>query len=181
MSEALFTAVVMLGAIFIFIFLFVLLHKRGHHKKLAKQRVVLADVTWKNKLELGEQETINNHLLAIDNINFILLYINFCNEKEDVRLIDLWQIKSAKVTTEDTSIYEQRSGKSVLVDKKVIKLQLEITLADVTPKVNLVLYQFSNGMQEFVQIKTRAEHWCQLITSAVQELPHPSKQIRKYA
>ncbi|MCW3110069.1 MAG: hypothetical protein JWQ09_4575 [Segetibacter sp.] len=181
MNETLFIAAIILGAIFLFIILFVLLHKRGHNKKIARQKIVLADIIWKNKLELAVQETINSYLLALDKVNFILLYINFSNEKEEVVLIDLWQVRTVKVTTEDNSIYEQRKGKSVLVDKQVSKLQLEITSVDVEQKTNLVLYEYKDGMQNFVEIKRRADYWCQLINKAVQELPHPSKQSSKYA
>jgi hypothetical protein len=181
MSETLFIAAIILGAIFIFIIFFVLLHKKGHNKKIARQKVVLADILWKNKLEISVQETINNYLIAIDKVNFILLYINFSKEKEEVILIDLWQIKAIKVTTEDNSIYEQRKGKPVLIDKQVSKLQLEITLVDVEAKANLILYEYKDGVQNFLQIKRSANYWCDLISKAVHELPHPSGKSSKYA
>ncbi|GEO07810.1 hypothetical protein [Segetibacter aerophilus] len=181
MNETLFITAIILGAIFLFIILFILLHKRGQNKKTAQQKILLADVVWKNKLQLLLQETINNYLLAVDKVNFILLYIDFGNEKEEVVLIDLWQVKTIKVTTEDNSIYEQRKGKSVLVDKQVSKLQLELTLIDEQQKKNLVLYEYKDGMQNLMEIKRRADYWCQLINKAVKELPHPSTQSSKYA
>lgn len=181
MSETLFTATIILGAISILIFFFVLIHKKGHNKKIAKQKVVLADIIWKNKLEIVVQETIKNYLLAIDKVNFVLLYINFGKEKEEVVLVDLWQIKAVKVTTEDNSIYEQRKGKTVLIDKQVSKLQLELALADVQAKSSLILYEYKDGMQDFVEIKRSANYWCDLISKALQELPHPSLQGSKYA
>lgn len=181
MTSALFTAAIILGTLFIFIILFILLHKKGSNKKLVKQKLVFADIIWKNKLEIIERETINNYLLALDKVNFILLFIDFSQSKEEVVLTDLWQIKTVKVTTEDNSVYEQRKGKSVLVDKQVSQLQLEITLVDNQPKMNLVLYEYKDGMHEFVHIKSRADYWSHLINKAVLELPHPSKKNSKYA
>jgi hypothetical protein len=176
MSSALFTAAIILGAVFIFIIGFTLLHKKGRDKKIAGQKTIFADIVWKNKLEISEKETINDYLLAIDKINFVLLYINFGQQKEEVTLIDLWNIKTAKVTTEDNCIYEQKKGKPVLVDKQVSQLQLEVTLAE-NKNVMLVLYEYKNGMQDFVHIKQRANYWSQTINNSVKELPHRSRQI----
>jgi hypothetical protein len=88
MSSTLFTAAIILGAVFIFIIGFSLLHRKRHNKKLAGQKAVFTDIVWKNKLEIAEKETVNDYLLAIDKINFVLLYINFSNEKEEPILLD---------------------------------------------------------------------------------------------
>ncbi|MDB5246843.1 MAG: hypothetical protein JWQ40_1237 [Segetibacter sp.] len=177
MSSTLFTAAIILGGVFIFIILFVLLHKKGHNKKLAKQKAVVDDVIWKNKLEIIEQESINNYVLAIDKVNFILLYIKFSGPKEEAVLIDLGQVREVKITTEDNTVYEQRKGKAVLVDKQVSQLQLEITTAGMQLKTSLVLYEYKDGMQDFVHIKRRAEHWRDIINSSVKELSHTSMQL----
>lgn len=176
MSETLSTLAIVLSVLFVFIILFVLLHKRGHNKKLAQQKLLFADTIYKNKLEISEKETINSYLLAIDKINFTLLYINFSGPEGEVVLIDLWRIRSAKVITEDNSVYEQRKGKSVLVDKQVSKLQLEVTLVDAPSKTNLVLFEYKDGIQDFIYIKERADYWCRLINKSIQELAHPLKQ-----
>lgn len=176
MSSSLFIASIILGTVFIFIVVFILLHKKRDRKKLARQKLVMADIVWKNKLEIGKKETINEYVLAIDKVNFVLLYINFRNEKEEVNLIDLWNIKTAKVATEDNSIYEQKKGKPVLVDKQVTGLQLEITLVENT-KTNLVLYEYKDGMHDFVHIKRRAHYWSELINNNVKELQRSSKEI----
>ena len=178
MLESILTAAVVLGMVFIFIVVFVLLHKRRDNRKLAKYKVVLADVVWKNKLDLDEQETINQYIIGIDKINFILLYIDFSNDKEEVILLDLWQIKDLKVTTEENISYEQRKGKSVLVDKHVAKLKLEVTLIDEESKVDLVVYQYGDGMQYIGPIRKRAEYWLHLIAGVMQELPHPSQKSK---
>jgi hypothetical protein len=176
MSSALFTAAIILGVVFIFIIGFTLLHKKGHDKKIARQNIIFADIVWKNKLEISEKETINDYLLAVDKTNFVLLYISFGQPKEEVTLIDLWNIKTAKVTTEDNCIYEQKKNKPVLVDKQVTKLQLEVTSAGNKSEM-LVLYEYKNGMQDFVHIKQRANYWSQIINSSIKELPHRSRQI----
>jgi hypothetical protein len=63
----------------------------------------------------------------------------------------------------------------------VSKLQLEIPLVDEQQKTNLVLYEYKDGMQNIVEIKRRADYWCQLINKAVQELQHPTKQSSRHA
>jgi hypothetical protein len=176
MSSAILTAAIILGAVFLFIIFFILLHKKGSDKKLSRQKVIFADVVWKNKLEISEHETVNDVLIAIDKINFVLLYINFSSAKEEVSLIDLWTIKSVNVTTEDNCIYEQRKGKSVLIDKQVNKLQLELTLKE-NQKTCLILYEYQNGMHNFINIKQRANYWSQLINNSVKELPQHSRKI----
>jgi hypothetical protein len=181
MSNAIFTAAIILAALFVFIIFFKFLHRKGHNKRLIRQKVVLADIAWKNKLEISVQETINNYLIAIDKVNFVLLYIDFGKEKEEVILLDLWQIKAVKVIIEDTSIYEQRKGKVVLMDKQVSKLQLEVELIDAPANANLLFYEYKDGVQNFLEIKMRANSWCDLINKAVQELPHPSRQRTNYA
>ncbi len=181
MNEALLTTVIILSGVFFFIYLFALRHKRAFKKKIAMQQNFLADIVWKNKLELSMQETINNNLLAIDKKHLIFLHINYRNDKEEVALIDLWQIKAVKITTEENSIYEQIKGKPVLIDKQVSKLHLEITLSDVLQKTMLVLYNNEDGMQDFVELKKRANHWCRLLNKALHELPHPARQTLQFA
>jgi hypothetical protein len=176
MYSTLFIAAIILGAVFGFIILFVVLHRQSHNKKLAKQKVIFADIVWKNKFEISEKESIGNYLLAIDKINFVLLYINFSDAKEEMTIVDLWNIKTVKVTTEDNAIYEQRKGKAVLIDKQINKLQLEVTLVG-NQSVNLVLYQYKDGLQDLMAIKRRANYWVEMINNAVKELPHPAKQI----
>lgn len=177
MTSTLLTAAIILGAVFIFIIFFIMLHKKGHNKKLEKQKAVFADCVWKNKLEISENETINNYLLAIDKLNFVLLYINFNEPTEVVHLIDLWNVKSAKVVTEDNSVYEYKKGKSILVDKHVSSLHLEVTLADNNQsKPYLLLYEYKDGMQDFVYIKRRATYWSEIINNSAKDLHHWTEQ-----
>ena len=49
-------------------------------------------------------------------------------------------------------------------------------LLSVESKVDLVLYQDGDGMQDFLQIKKRAEYWLDLIAGMMEELPHPSQK-----
>ena len=176
MYSTLITISIVLGILFVFIILFVLLHKRGHNRKLVQQNVIFTNAVYQNKLDISEKETVNGHMLAIDRTNFTLLYINFRGPKEEVFLTDLWQIQTVKVTAEDNAVYEQRKGKSVLVDKQVIKLQLELAFVDSQPKANLVLYEYKDGMQDFVHIKGRADYWSSLINKEIKELPRSLKK-----
>ena len=175
MSSTLLIAAIILSTVFFFIIVFILLHQKAHNKKIAKQKAVFAGYVWKNKLEISEKETINDYLLALDDANFVLLYLNLRQEKEEAALIDLWQIKTVNVNTEDTCVYEQRKGKSVQVDKLVSKLQMQVTLVDSQKKADLVLYEYKDGMKDFEHIRKRTDYWCQIINKALQELPHPSK------
>ena len=148
---------------------------------MAIQQNLVAEIISKNKLEIAEKELINNHLLAIDKINFMLLYVNLRNPKEEAVLIDLWQIKTVKISTEDNSYYEQKKGKSVLVDKQVSKLQIQVTLIDGQSVADLVLYEYKNALEDFIYIKKRADHWCHLINKAVEELRYTVGHQSKYA
>ncbi|WP_018614658.1 hypothetical protein [Segetibacter koreensis] len=177
MSSTLLIAAIILCTVFFFIIVFISLHRKGNNKKIARQKAAFADCVWKNKLEISEKETINDYLLALDEANFVLLYMNLSQEKEEAALIDLWKINTVNVTTEDTYVYEQRKGKPVQVDKLVSKLQIQVTLVDSQIKANLVLYEYKDGMKDFSFIRKRADYWCQIINKAVQELPHPSKLI----
>jgi DNA/RNA-binding domain of Phe-tRNA-synthetase-like protein len=78
--------------------------------------------------------------------------------------------------TEDNNVHGERKGKAVLVDKQVNKLQLEVVLVD-NEKINLVLYQYKDGVQDLIAIKTRANYWAGIINGAVKELPHAVKQM----
>jgi hypothetical protein len=176
MHSTLFIAAIILGAVLVFIILFIVLHKRSDNKKLAMQKVIFADIVWKNKFEISQKEIINDYLLAIDKINFVLLYVNFSEPKEEVVIIDLWNIRTVKFMTEDNNVHGERKGKAVLVDKQVNKLQLEVVLVD-NEKINLVLYQYKDGVQDLIAIKTRANYWAGIINSAVKELPHAVKQM----
>jgi hypothetical protein len=71
MHSTLFIAAIILGAVLVFIILFIVLHKRSDNKKLAMQKVIFADIVWKNKFEISQKEIINDYLLAIDKINFV--------------------------------------------------------------------------------------------------------------
>jgi G3E family GTPase len=176
MASTLFTAATIVGVVFILIVLFIIYHKKEHNKKLAMQQVVFADVVWKNKLEIIEKESINNYLLAIDKLNFVLVYINFNDPKPEVQLIDLWNVKFVKVASEDNTVYEQKNGKTIVTDRQIVKLQLEVTLANDQSNYNLLLYQYKDGMQDLMQIKKTANHWAGIINECVKALPHPAKQ-----
>jgi len=64
----------------------------------------------------------------------------------------------------------------VVVDKLIDNWHLEITFTEANqPKLKLFLYQCSEGMQDLVFIKKRADYWSGIINSFVRELPYPAK------
>ena len=97
-------------------------------------------------------------------------YINFNVPKEEVVLIDLFQIRTIKVISEDNNVYYQRKWKSILLGRNGSKIGLEVTFVDEQPKANLFLYEYKDGMQDLIHIKGRAEHWKGIIDNCVEEL-----------
>jgi hypothetical protein len=178
MAATLFTALIIIGATSFVIMFFILLNRRHHNRRIAKQKIVLNELIWKHKLEIIEKENINDCVLAIDMINFVLLYVNFRRPEEVITIIDLWKVKSASVITEESSIYEQKKENAVLVDKQVSKLQLEVSLSDANAsKSFLMLFAYEDGMHDFLEIKRRAEHWKDIINNCVKELQYNFKQV----
>ena len=174
-----------IGIVFLIVFLFILLfrylHNKGKNEKIAVQKELLANVISANKLHVSESESINNYLLTIDKINFILLYFNLNDPAVKPVIIDLWQIKTVKITTEDNSIYGQKKGKPVLIDKKVSRLQIQVTFTEDQGDTDLVLYDYKDALEDYIHIKKRADYWCQLISIAVAELNLSKKKETKLA
>jgi hypothetical protein len=180
MISTLITAAIILGAIAIFVILFIMAHKKTHRKLLERQKVVFADCVWKSKLAISEKETINNHLLAIDQTNFILLYINFNEPKEVIYLIDLWNVKSVSLANGDNSMPEHGKDKSAFYDKQAGSVNLAVTLTENSqPDLRLYLYQYKDGIQDLVFIKGRAQYWLALINSCIRELSHPERKNKE--
>lgn len=167
MTSTLLTAAIILGAIIVLIALFIYVVGKGHNKKVAKQSIVFKDAVLKNNLEISEKEEINHYVFAIDKVKHILLYFNFTNNNIDTTVIDLQKVKSVRVDTEENSIYEEKRGKSVLVEKQVTKVQVEINLEDNQQTQHLLpLYQYVDGVQDIGSVKKRAEHWHATIISS---------------
>jgi hypothetical protein len=172
------------GILFGIIILFTILFRRFHNKENAGKFTVqesIATFISDKKIEITEMETINNYLLAIDRVNFLLLYQDNRNLAGRPLLIDLWQVKTAKTCTEEDSIYEQKKGKPFLIDKRVNKLKIQLTFIDGQPGPDLVLFEYRNAAEDFIQVKKRSDHWCQLITKATGEIPNSLDQKSKYA
>jgi hypothetical protein len=160
MASTLLTAGILLGITFLFIFLFSLLHKKGKNKALANRNAKFNALVAKNNLTIKEREEFEQYQIAIDTTNLKLLYLNFTATTEDVKVIDLQKIKTAKVDIEENSIYENRKGKSVFVEKHILKLQLAITSKDANQPIDLLtFYQYQDGMADFNKLKKRIEYW----------------------
>ena len=103
MASTLFTAGIILGITFLFIFFFSLLRKRGKQKSSANQKARFDDSVSANNLNHKRKGTIWTLLFAIDTLNAKLLYFNFSSEEEDVKVIDLQKTKTARVDIEENS------------------------------------------------------------------------------
>jgi hypothetical protein len=172
MASTLFTAGIILGITFLFIFFFSLLHKRGKQKALADQKSKFEQLVSASNLTINETEQFEHYLIAIDTLNAKLLYLNFSHPEEDARVIDLQKVKTARVEIEENSIYEEKKGKSVVVEKQISKLLLELTQKDVSqPKELLAFYQVhKDGMLDFNELKKRIEYWKENINNCLQGL-----------
>lgn len=160
MASTLVTAGIILGITFLFIFFFSLLHKRGKQKALANQKASFENLVSANNLTINEKEQFEHYLIAMDTLNGKLLYVNFSSDKEDVKIIDLQKTKAARVDIEENSIYEDKKGKSVFVEKHITKLHLELTPKDVNqPKELLPFFQYEDGMIDYNRLKKRIEYW----------------------
>jgi hypothetical protein len=178
MTPTLITAAIIIGATFLFIMFFSLLHKRDRKQKLAKQKIAFSELVARNQLEISEKEELNNYIIAIDKNKFQLVYLDFSGTDAEKIVIDLRKVKSVKVDTEENSIYEERKGKSILIEKQVIKLQLAISLNDPHLSPNfLPFYQmYKDGIQDFTTVKNRAEYWQNIIMSCHKQITDRSKQ-----
>ena len=124
---------------------------------MATQKARFEYLLTENNLTIHEKEQFEHYLIAIDTVNRKLLYLNFSSEKEDIKVIDLQKTKTARVDVEENSIYEDKKGKSVFVEKHIMKLQLELTPKDA--KQLLPFYQYQDGMGDYNRLKNRIEYW----------------------
>jgi hypothetical protein len=171
MASTLFTAALVIGVIILFIAIFSRLHRQRQNKKLAKQQTVFESIVSKYNLQISEKEEINAYMFAIDKSANKLIYLNFDSPQEETTLIDLHRVKSVKVNTEEDSVFQMKRGKSVLVDKHVTKLQVEVNFKNANqPPQLLVFYQYEDGMQNLAGTKRRGEHWQNVINSCIKQL-----------
>ena len=160
MASTLFTAGILLGITFLFIFLFSLLHKKGKNKALAIRNAKFNALVSTNNLTIREREEFDKYQIAIDSSNLKLIYFNFSSTPEDAKVVDLQKIKTAKVDIEENSLYENRKGKSVLVEKHILKLQLALSKKDADQPIELLtFYQYEDGMADYNNLKKRIEYW----------------------
>jgi len=175
MASTLFTACIILGLTFLFIFFFSLLHKNGRRKTLVEQQSKFERLVTANNLNICEKELFDKYVIGIDVEKGLLVHIDFSNTPDSTRMIDLQKIKTVKVNTEEHSIYEEKKGKSFLVEKQLTKLQLELTPKDADqPKQLLPFYQlYKDGQHNFNGIKRRIEYWQENINNYLNQIVHP--------
>lgn len=158
--STLFTAVALLAIIVIFIGLFNLFNKKAKGAKALKQENVFETLVWKNKLAIQQKERINDYILAIDNLNFVLVYIDFSLPREQVTIIDLWNVRSVQLSMETTGLFEHK------------RQQLQLAVEEMNlPTHKLVLYDVQqHGAGKSESTKLRGEYWHSLIQHIVKEL-----------
>lgn len=173
MMSTLLTAGIIVFAVLLFIGLLKLLNNKAKRAKALKQETLFETLVWKNQLAIHLKEHINDYILAIDKLNFLLVYINFNQPKEEVVLIDLWKVQSAKLVTETTNFYAQKKEKAMLVEREIKKLQLEIVMKDTgQPLYSLDLYDLhQHGIQQLKLSRFRGQYWEALIQHCIKELP----------
>lgn len=176
MASTLFTAGIILGITFLFIYFFSILHKRGKKKAMEIKKTKFEDLISSNSLSINEKEELSNYVIAIDIKKAKVLYLNFSNTKEEPLVIDLRKIKSSKVEIEENTIYEEKKGKSVFVEKRYEKILLELLTSDANhKKYQLTFYDVhQDAMLDFKVVKKRVEHWQSTINSNIKQLtPSP--------
>lgn len=171
MGSTLLTAGILLGITFLFVFMFSLAHKRGKKKEMAKRKIKIDEVISTNHLTITEKEELANHFIAIDAGKGKLVYMEFDSTGDKTELIDLQNIKSAKVDVVENNIYEERKGKQVSVGTHISKVQLELTPKDGNQtKHYLAFYQaIVNGMDEMNTLKRRAQHWQEMVANCIKQ------------
>ena len=177
MGSTLLIAAIIVGAIVLFILLFSLLHKKMQQNKIESQKLKSTDLVGHQKLEIREKEEKHDYVFGIDKINFILLHMDFSQKKEEVTLVDLWDVKTVRLNTEERRIYIPENGKFVPVEKQVLKLQLELVLRDADrPKHVLPFYHADkHNIQDLRSTQERAEYWRDITNNYLKELPGISK------
>lgn len=171
MTSTLLTAALIIGAIILFSIIFNRLHKKQVQKQDNERRKMLYSIIEKHNLRIHQSEYINKYLFGIDKLSALLLHLNFSHPTEEVTLIDLQKVKSAKLYNVESSLYETKKGKAVLNEKRITKMQLAITLKDMSqPPVILPLYDYGDGMQNLINLTRRGEYWQATINSQLQQL-----------
>lgn len=157
------TAGILLGITILFISLFSLAHKRARKKKQEKQKLLFQELINLHQLTITEQEEFAHHTLAIDTVHQKLVSIEFEENRNQVQIIDLQNVKSADVSVVENTVYED--GKKSSSDTHISKIQLVFSPRDSHhPKQFLTFYQdILNGMGEMQLLKSRAEHWKQVV------------------
>jgi len=175
MAYILFTACIILGLTFLFIFFFSQLHKNGRRKRLTEQQSKFERLVTAHNLTVSEKELFDKYVIAIDVEKGLLVHIDFSDTIDSTKLIDLHKIKTVKVNTEENSIYEEKKGKSYLVEKQLTKMQLELTPKDTNqPKQLLPFYQlYKDGQHNFSGIKKRIEYWQENINNYLNQVVNP--------
>lgn len=179
MLSSLYTVGVLFGITILFILLFTYLHRKAKRKSQSFQNSKFNALVKEHRLSVTEKETIGHYCIAIDNLNAKLLYIDFDNPEPVSSIIDLRQVKNARIASEEKSIYEEKKGRQVFLEKQLTKLELELIFNFPGESSKLPFFQLhKEGLQQFTSFKTRAEYWQALINNYIHHLIPVSQQTR---
>ena len=172
MDSTLLTAAILLGITFLLILLFSLAHKRGKKSDALKREAKLQDVVKNNNLQITEKEETAHFFIGLDVVKGVLIYISYFENKGVAEVIDLSKIKSAKVDEVENQTFEERNGKSVVVDSQVMTVQLEITIKDgAEARYSLPFYHMLyDSLVERTRLRARAEYWKDIISNNLKQM-----------
>ena len=152
-----------------FIYFFSLLHRKSKEKRIALQQANFEKLVSTHQLVIDEQEVFDRYLLAIDRINGKFIYIDLHDKAEDEHIVDIHQIKGVKLINEENSIYEDKKGKSVLVEKLVTSLQLEIALKEGKVSELLTFFKYGDAAGEYLRLFERVTIWKDNLTALLKK------------
>ena len=164
------TAAILLGIIFLFIFLFSFLHQWGRKKETLERQAKLQGLVTLNQLQLFEEEETRQFLIAIDKVNAKLIYIGYYENKGEVVMIDLREIKSVKVEEVENQPFAEKKEAPAGAGSFVAKVQLVLTGrngADVTYRLSFYQMLY-NAIDEKARMKTRAQYWREVVNNSLQ-------------
>jgi hypothetical protein len=169
MGSTIITAGILIGGTFLFIMLVMASHKRSKKNENQKKQSILNEMVSANGLVISAKEFLGQHLIAIDETNKAVMFVDAGNNGDTAVLIRMDKIKSSSVDVVAEQLFEERKGKKVSSGSRTALIQ--ILLESKTPQTNhtpLVFYRaIINNIGERDYLKGRAEYWNQKISALI--------------
>ena len=118
-----------------------------------------------NKIQLTEHESLRHAFIGMDAANGKLVYINYYEQETPAEIIDLKEIRLAKVDVLEHQTYEERDGKSRVADRQTQVVQLVLPAKNTSgEKYTLPFYQLIyDDIGEMPELKQKATRWEQVV------------------